>query len=426
MQAIDSHQEKGRLQMAKIILDRKIVDDAWTVVKLADGETPATIVLPEASGIFPLPVWQLRKQEIISRYKRIGLWLDGHEAAESIADDLHYFQVVAINFSKFTDGRGYSTARLLRERFAYEGEVRAIGDVQQDQLFYMKRCGFDAFAVRGDRNIEKALQSLDTFPEAYQAGVDQPQPLFRRRSQGHSPLINLNNDVQATLARKTQAVEQLLTEIVRDFSPAVFASSLGAEDQVLTDIIAKSGLPITIFSLDTGRLPAETYDLIAAVEKRYGFKLKVYYPRHDAVENLVRSNGINAFYESVEQRKACCHVRKVEPLKRALAGNKAWITGLRAQQAATRNGLPVREFDAGNGLEKFNPLSDWTEQEVWAYIRQHEVPYNALHDKHYPSIGCAPCTRAVAKGEDIRAGRWWWENPESKECGLHVKKSATG
>ncbi|HNN46216.1 MAG TPA: phosphoadenylyl-sulfate reductase, partial [Azospira sp.] len=206
--------------------------------------------------------------------------------------------------------------------------------------------------------------------------------------------------------------------------PAItMANSLGAEDMVLTDVIATGKLPIEIFSLDTGRLPLETYDLMAKVQEHYGLKLKVFAPRAELLEPFVRENGINAFYDSVDLRKGCCHVRKVEPLQRALSGKKAWITGMRAQQSATRDGLPVRAFDAGNGLEKFNPLADWSEKEVWAYIKQHGVPYNALHDKFYPSIGCAPCTRAVTPGEDVRAGRWWWENPETKECGLHVKKA---
>jgi phosphoadenosine phosphosulfate reductase len=135
----------------------------------------------------------------------------------------------------------------------------------------------------------------------------------------------------------------------------------------------------------------------------------------------VRNQGINAFYESVTLRKSCCAIRKVEPLKRALAGKRAWITGMRAEQASTRGNLATREYDEGNGLEKFNPLADWSEKEVWTYIKQHNVPYNALHDKFYPSIGCAPCTRAISLGEDVRSGRWWWEDPESKECGLHVK-----
>ena len=238
--------------------------------------------------------------------------------------------------------------------------------------------------------------------------------------------IKINLDDQALLAsvaRKTEAARSLLRQIAGDFAPAVFANSLGAEDMVLTDLIVGDKLDIEIFSLDTGRLPLETYDLIAEVKKHYGIALKLYYPRHDLVESYTRENGINAFYESVELRKGCCYVRKVEPLQRALAGKKAWITGMRAQQSATRDGLPVQAFDEGNGLEKFNPLSDWSEKEVWAYLKLNKVPYNALHDKFYPSIGCAPCTRAVTPGEDVRSGRWWWENPESKECGLHVKKA---
>jgi len=411
--------------MTKIIRETSVVEDHWNVLRLAEGETAATVKLVDGDHLFPLSVWQSRKQEIISAYKHIGVWLDSNEEVEAIADDLHYFQVVGVNFPKFADGRGYSTARLLRERYGYEGEVRAIGDVLQDQLFYLKRSGFDAFALRADRDIEVAVAALETFPEAYQTAADQKQPLFRRRPQGAAhagQLVDVSDDLQVSVSRKATAVVKVLEEVARDFSPAVFASSLGAEDQVLTDLIVKSGLPITIFSLDTGRLPTETYDLIADVEKHYGIKLKLYYPKNEAVEQYVRVNGINGFYDSVEQRKGCCHARKVEPLQRALAGNKAWVTGLRAQQATTRAGLPVREWDAGNGLEKFNPLSDWTEKEVWAYIRLHGVPYNALHDKHYPSIGCGPCTRAIAAGEDVRAGRWWWENPESKECGLHVKR----
>ncbi|MBS1189353.1 MAG: phosphoadenylylsulfate reductase (thioredoxin) [Rhodocyclaceae bacterium] len=235
-------------------------------------------------------------------------------------------------------------------------------------------------------------------------------------------MLNLTPELTASIAAKAEKAQALLAEIARDWSPAAFANSLGAEDMVLTDLIVKSGLPIEIFSLDTGRLPPETYDLMAKVQERYGLKLKVYFPNSAAVEYYVREHGINGFYESVDLRKACCFVRKVEPLQRALAGKKAWITGLRAQQAATRTGLPVREFNEGNGLEKFNPLADWSEKEVWAYIKQNRVPYNALHDKFYPSIGCAPCTRAVTPGEDIRSGRWWWESPESKECGLHIKK----
>ncbi|MCV2218740.1 phosphoadenylyl-sulfate reductase [Thauera sp. Sel9] len=235
----------------------------------------------------------------------------------------------------------------------------------------------------------------------------------------------LSDALRATVGAKAAAALALLRESVAEFGTAgelTFANSFGAEDMVLTDLILSNALPIEVFSLDTGRLPAETYTLMGEVEQRYGTRLKVFFPDSSSVENFVRSHGINAFYDSIELRKACCGVRKMEPLRRALAGKKAWITGLRAAQSVTRSGLPLREFDQGNGLEKLNPLSDWSETEVWAYIRINEVPYNALHDQFYPSIGCAPCTRAIALGEDVRAGRWWWEDPETKECGLHAKK----
>ncbi|MCL2657724.1 MAG: phosphoadenylyl-sulfate reductase [Betaproteobacteria bacterium] len=230
--------------------------------------------------------------------------------------------------------------------------------------------------------------------------------------------------LRMTMAVKRIRALELLHGAVDEFGhggEVAFANSCGAEDMVLTDIILSEQLPIEIFSLDTGRLPAETYTLIGEIEKRYATRLKIYFPDAGAVEGYVRAHGVNAFYDSVELRKACCGIRKVEPLRRALAGKRAWITGLRAEQAATRAALIEREYDEGNRLEKFNPLAEWSEEQVWAYIRIHDAPYNALHDRFYPSIGCAPCTRAIAAGEDIRAGRWWWENSESRECGLHIK-----
>lgn len=226
-----------------------------------------------------------------------------------------------------------------------------------------------------------------------------------------------------SVATKTIAARKLLERIAVDYAPAAFANSLGAEDMVLTDIIVREQIGIEIFSLDTGRLAPESYDLMGRLTRHYGLKLKLYYPRHRLVENYTREHGINGFYDSVESRKSCCHARKIEPLARALNGKKAWVTGLRAEQAVTRTGLAVQESDAANGLEKFNPLADWTEQEVWAYIHANAVPYNRLHEEGYPSIGCAPCTRAVAPGEHVRSGRWWWEDPTSKECGLHVKRA---
>jgi phosphoadenosine phosphosulfate reductase len=225
-------------------------------------------------------------------------------------------------------------------------------------------------------------------------------------------MSELNNLVAATQAT--------LERIARDFTPAVFASSLAAEDMVLTDLILKSRLPITIFSLETGRLHKETLAMVDQVKEVYGYDIALYRPQTEAVDAYVAQNGLNAFYDSVEMRKECCRIRKVEPLSRALAGNKAWVTGQRRAQSATRTSLMVEEDDPGHLMTKFNPLADWSEQDVWDYIRAHNVPYNALHDQGYPSIGCEPCTRAIEPGEDVRAGRWWWENPESKECGLHI------
>ena len=201
---------------------------------------------------------------------------------------------------------------------------------------------------------------------------------------------------------------------------AVFSTSLGLEDQVVTDLIMQHAPGITLLTLDTGRLPPETYELLARTERHYRRRIEVLFPERDAVEQYIRYNGINGFYESVTQRKACCEVRKTLPLKRALQGKRAWITGLRRAQAITRSNLAESSFDQDRQLQKFNPLIDWALEDLLAYVEDHAVPVNQLHARGYPSIGCAPCTRAVTPGEDIRSGRWWWEDPKNKECGLHV------
>lgn len=203
---------------------------------------------------------------------------------------------------------------------------------------------------------------------------------------------------------------------------AVFATSLGAEDQVLTDLIARNGFNIPIVTLDTGRLFPETLDLIAETEARYGVRIKVFAPDAAELEALVNTHGVNCFRQSKELRKLCCRVRKLSPLKRALAGKKLWICGLRRDQSVTRFGIEILEDDPANGLLRLNPLADWSEARLWNYIQAHKVPYNVLHDKGYPSIGCACCTRAVRRVEDVRAGRWYWEEPEHRECGLHVHR----
>lgn len=264
--------------------------------------------------------------------------------------------MIVIDFPSFTGGRDYSTARLLRERVAVTGELRAIGDMQR-----------------------------------------------------------------MTLAQRIDEAAGTLARIAREHAPAVFASSFGAEDMVLLDLVCRHAPSIGVFTLDTGRLPEETAALIAQSRGSFGLPIEVFYPDATALQSLVGTHGINAFYESVELRQACCGIRKTEPLRRALRGKAAWVTGLRRSQAATRSGVPVQEFDEVHGLPKFNPLAEWSEDDVWTYIRERQVPYNALHDRGYRSIGCAPCTRATAPGEDVRAGRWWWESPEHKECGLHQR-----
>lgn len=228
--------------------------------------------------------------------------------------------------------------------------------------------------------------------------------------------MNETSEYEIRLANTVAILEKIASE----FTPAVFASSLAAEDMVLTDLILRRQLNIGIFSLETGRLHKETLAILDKIRATYAVDIQLFKPNLDAVEDYVRQHGVNAFYDSVDMRKECCRIRKVEPLNRALKGKKAWITGQRRAQSATRTELAVQEVDVAHAMQKFNPLADWSEEDVWHYIRSNKVPYNALHDKGYPSIGCEPCTRAIQPGEDVRAGRWWWENPESKECGLHV------
>jgi len=224
------------------------------------------------------------------------------------------------------------------------------------------------------------------------------------------------------LAGKTSELISYLKQIEINQSPTAFACSFGAEDMVLLDAIARHARKIEVFTLDTGRLPEETQALFESVRDKYPIAIRTYFPDAPTVQAWIEQNGPNAFYKSVAQRQQCCHIRKVEPLQRALAGKKSWVTGLRREQSAARHTLEREAWDNGNGLIKINPLLDWTNDDVWDYIKINGVPYNALHDRGYPSIGCAPCTRAVQPGEDIRAGRWWWES-SSKECGLH--KQAT-
>ena len=231
----------------------------------------------------------------------------------------------------------------------------------------------------------------------------------------------MTQSLSPELEQKVSKVRALLEKAVADFGDVVYANSLGLEAMVLTDIIWTQVPGIEIFSVDTGRLHEETYSLLDRVQRRYGKRIRVYYPQPEHVENFVAKHGINGFYSGVEERLSCCHVRKVEPFRRGIAGRKAWITGVRRQQSAVRaQGQPI-EWDDQHGLYRISPLLDWTQAEVQEYVQVLKLPYNPLHDRDFPSIGCAPCTRAVEPGQDSRAGRWWWENSEARECGLQPR-----
>lgn len=221
------------------------------------------------------------------------------------------------------------------------------------------------------------------------------------------------------MSRERQA-RDLLARVARDFHPAAFACSLSIEDMVLAHLIGRDCLPLEVFVLDTGRLHGDTLDLAGSLEWRYGIPVRIYRPNAQAEGQYVVHFGRDAFYESVELRRKCCEIRKVEPLQRALAGKRAWVTGLRRDQAASRSNVAAEEDDTLHGLRKFNPLADWSEDEVWDHIRRYDVPYNQLYEQGYRSIGCAPCTRPVVAGESARAGRWWWETGAASECGIHV------
>jgi phosphoadenosine phosphosulfate reductase len=220
---------------------------------------------------------------------------------------------------------------------------------------------------------------------------------------------------------ENKSTQEIVEFFLKNFEKVALSSSLAAEDQVLTDMMLKENKNATLFTLDTGRLHPETYDVMDATNLKYGVKIDVFFPNNEKVQELYQTQGVNGQYESIENRKSCCGIRKIEPLKRALKGLDVWITGLRATQSVTRVDMPLVEWDETFNVIKVNPLINWNEKDVWDYIKENRVPYNKLHDQGFPSIGCAPCTRAVKVGEDIRAGRWWWENPEHKECGLHKK-----
>jgi phosphoadenosine phosphosulfate reductase len=381
--------------------DARIETSGWTI------QTEAGALPPDGDIIVPMSVWLQNVDALTARNGRIGVWLAPAEDPGALKDAFAGLSLIAIQFPKFTDGRGYSIAALLRRRYGWTGEIRAIGDVLRDQLFYMARAGFDSFALAEGRDIEAAMDGFKDFSVVYQDSSDGKAPALRTRA-------------QAVRDAKIIRAAKLLAHIAEQHPSAALASSLSAEDMVLTDLIARNALPIHIFTLQTGRLHEETLGMIGKTKARYGIDIEPIQPVAAAVEAHVSAHGDYAFYDSLELRKACCGIRKVEPLNRALKGRTAWITGQRRDQSVTRTTLHEEEHDADRGIAKFNPLADWTWDDVLAYAAAHDVPLNPLHARGYPSIGCEPCTRAIRPGEDPRAGRWWWEQSDSKECGLHT------
>lgn len=348
-------------------------------------------------------------------YVSMQEWLEGGKGNSAIllqpADDVRALEgrlsdapLIAVDFHRIGDGRGYSHAFLLRKRLGYTGPLRALGAVTADQVYALARVGFDSFALRADQKAETALAALKTFSVPYQGAVVAGTAADREA---------------AVLDAKVRLLERALKDIAaRHRSPAL-SSSLSAEDMVIADVIARLNLPIDMFTLDTGRLHPETLDLVRVTKERYGVDIDVVKPNSAAVSDYVSTHGADAFYESVELRKLCCNIRKVAPLNQALEGRDAWITGQRREQAVTRGALPESERDGERNLQKYNPLADWTWVDVLAYANRFDIPMNALYKRGYVSIGCEPCTKAIRPGEDPREGRWWWENKDSKECGLH-------
>ena len=360
--------------------------------------------------------------------------------ADPRAFDLAGVARIDLHFPKFTDGRAYSQAFLLRRRLGFRGEIRATGDVLIDQLVQMQRSGFDAAVLREGVDASAAQRQFERFTAFYQGDAIHPQPHFYQdrpmtTSSAHplpasvtaATAIDIHARASATFDAKLAETLDLLRDAAQR-APATQASSLGAEDMVITHLINAHALPISVFVLETGALHAETLALLEHLQTQQAAHphapLTVYRPVQTSVVQFVTREGPQAMYRSIDLRKACCGIRKMEPLGRALAGQKAWLTGLRREQSGARAEVPLIDSAelTTKGLLKYNPLANWTWGDVWHYIALHQVAYNPLHDHHFPSIGCAPCTRAISLGEDFRAGRWWWEDEAAKECGLHVTK----
>lgn len=340
-----------------------------------------------------------------------AILLQPSDDARSLAGRLDGVALVAVDFHRIGDGRGYTHAFFLRHRLGYGGALRAIGAVTADQVYALARTGFDSFDLRADQDAKVAISALSTFSARYQSTSGVAGALRDRDGANFNARIRL--------------LERALAHIANSHERPALASSLSAEDMVITDVIARLNLAIDVFTLDTGRLHGETLALIGETERRYGIDIAVFRPDETDVELYVKSLGRDAFYDGVEQRKLCCRIRKVAPLGRALKDRDAWITGQRRDQAISRIALPEAERDEERDMQKYSPLAAWSWADVLAYAGRFDIPLSSLYARGYVSVGCEPCTKPIRPGEDPRAGRWWWENQGSKECGLHTNRTTT-
>ena len=343
------------------------------------------------------------------------------ERTAAVVEAVLHGKAIAIPFAKFNDGRGFSIAHLLRSDHGFRGEVRATGHVIPDQALHLLRAGFDTANVVNAEALFHWQSSLAHYKGAYQKAVR--NPLMQRRLATQ----RIKGEQRAAALSEKIAKTRDLTQRVREIADSVegritFSTSLGKEDQAVLHAIVSAGIDVDVFTLDTLRHFPETLETLERTEKHYGIKIRVVTPDPMDLEELIAHDGEFGFRTSVNSRKACCMIRKVLPLNRSLKGAAAWITGLRREQSAERADVDHAVWDADLELIKTSPLADWTDGELDAYIKANDIPVNPLHDQGYPSIGCEPCTRAVSPGEDPRAGRWWWENEDGKECGLHGRE----
>lgn len=327
---------------------------------------------------------------------------------------------IAIRFPVFNDGRGISLAVLLRERHGFKGEIRAVGHLIPDLAQFLLRSGFDTAEIADPEQAPVWKASVSRIKHNYQRGFRNPLPLRRDAARQEADALD-----QRLIRVKS------LTDRIREMRRRVegritFSTSLGLEDQAILHAIAESGAEIDVFTLDTGRLFPEVLETVELSELRYGVRIRLVTPDAHEVETLVARDGVLGFRHSVENRKACCEIRKVRPLNRELSGAQGWISGLRREHSDERANVPLAQWDEDRALIKVNPVADWTTADLTAYIAANNIPVNPLHARGFVSIGCAPCTRAVQPGEHPRAGRWWWEQEEKKECGLHLNPNRKG